>query len=84
MKDDKIIYDSTDKKVSALDVQVNGQHYKSFKIQPIQFVYENKLDFLQGNIIKYTCRFRDKNGKQDLEKAKHYIDILLELEYGSK
>lgn len=66
---------------SALDVQMGGNHYKQFKIQPIEFIAANKLDFFQGNIVKYICRFRDKNGKQDLEKIKHYIDLLIELEY---
>lgn len=68
-------------KGSALDMQVAGGHYKKFKIQPIEFVHANKLDFIQGSIIKYICRFRDKNGKQDLEKIKHFVDLLIELEY---
>lgn len=62
--------------------QVGGYHYKDFKIQPVEFIHANKLDFCEGNAIKYICRHRKKNGKQDLEKAKHYIELLLELEYG--
>jgi hypothetical protein len=67
---------------SALDVQCGGSHYKNFKIQPVEFIYANKIGFLEGNIIKYTMRHRDKKGREDLEKAKHYIDLLIELEYG--
>jgi uncharacterized protein DUF3310 len=69
---------------SALDVQISGNHYKQFVIQPIQFIYMNKLDFLQGNIIKYTCRYKNKNGIEDLKKVKHYVDLLIELEYGKQ
>lgn len=67
---------------SPLNNQVGGNHYKQFKIQPIEFIHANGLDFLQGNVVKYICRFRQKNGRADLEKAKHYIDLLIQLEYG--
>jgi hypothetical protein len=67
---------------SALETEIGGNHYRQFSIQPIEFIQKNKLDFLQGCIIKYICRFRQKNGQEDLLKAKHYIDLLLELEYG--
>lgn len=66
---------------NALDVQEGGNHYKKCKIQPVQYITENNLSYLQGNVIKYITRYKDKNGKQDLEKAKHYIDLILELEY---
>lgn len=66
---------------SPLNNQVGGNHYKQFKIQPIEFIHANGLDFLQGNVVKYICRFRQKNGRADLEKAKHYIDLLIQLEY---
>lgn len=62
--------------------QVGGNHYKSMKIQPAQFALENKLDYCQANAIKYICRHEHKNGKEDLEKAKHYIDLLIEHYYG--
>ena len=67
---------------SAWDVQVGGNHYKQFKIQPMQFALENKLDAAQQNVIKYIMRHSFKNGKQDLEKAKHYIDLMIEFYYG--
>lgn len=62
--------------------QVGGSHYKDFAIQPAEFAHKNKLGFLEGNVIKYTCRHAAKNGKQDLEKALHYLELLMEWEYG--
>lgn len=66
----------------ALERQIGGSHYKDFVIQPVEFIHRNGIGFLEGNIIKYTCRHNKKNGKDDLLKAKHYIELLLELEYG--
>jgi len=65
---------------SALDRQVGStQHYKDFKIQPIEFITANKLSFIQGNVIKYICRFDKKNGKEDIDKVIHYCELLKEL-----
>ena len=63
-----------------LDVQVGGDHYKSMAIQPMEYSMANKLDACQHTIIKYVTRFRDKGGIQDLEKAKHCIDLLIHFE----
>lgn len=63
------------------EIQVGGNHYKDLKIQPIEYIHANGLDYFEGNVVKYITRHRKKNGKQDLEKAKHYIDLLIELEY---
>ena len=66
---------------SALDRQVGGEHYRNdFKIQPIEFITANKLSFIQASIIKYICRFDKKNGKEDIDKAIHYCELLKELE----
>lgn len=65
---------------SALETQVGGNHYKDLKIQPIEFIHANNIPFCEANAIKYLCRWRHKNGKQDLLKARHYIDLLIELE----
>lgn len=65
---------------SALETQVGGNHYKDLKIQPIEFIHANNIPFCEANAIKYLCRWRQKNGKQDLLKARHYIDLLIELE----
>lgn len=66
----------------ALDVQVGGDHYKRFVIQPVEFCQKNKLDTCQSNVIKYVCRHNFKDGLKDLQKAKHYIDLLIQMEYG--
>jgi hypothetical protein len=65
---------------SALETQVGGNHYKDLKIQPIEFIHANNIPFCEANAIKYLCRWRNKNGKQDLLKARHYIDLLIQLE----
>jgi len=65
---------------SALDRQPGGSHYKSYAIQPVEFIAKNNIPFIEGNIIKYVVRHRDKNGIEDLEKAKHYIEMLIEFE----
>ena len=64
---------------SALDVQVGGGHYKNMKIQPVKFITENNLDFLTGCIIKRICRWKEKDGLKDLEKIKHEVDLIIEL-----
>lgn len=69
---------------SALDVQEGGDHYKVFKIQPIEFITKNKLPFIIGNVIKYAVRASLKNGIEDLRKAKHYLELEAELVYGEK
>lgn len=59
------------------ETQIGGKHYK-MSIQPIDYILENKLGFCEGNVIKYISRHREKNGKEDLLKAKHYIDFLID------
>lgn len=66
--------------MSALDTQIGGDHYKSMAIQPMEYSMANKLDACQHTAIKYITRFREKGGIQDLEKAKHVIDMLIEFE----
>ena len=68
----------------ALSTQEGGNHYKDFPIQPIEFITKNGLSFAQGNVIKYICRYKAKNGLQDLKEARHYIDLMIELEYGNQ
>lgn len=63
---------------SALEKQVGGNHYKQFPIQPVEFINANNLSYMQGNVIKYVVRYPFKNGIADLEKAKHYIEMLIE------
>ncbi|MBP5969933.1 DUF3310 domain-containing protein [Pseudomonas iridis] len=66
--------------MSALDKQVSGDHYKSLNIQPIEYIHANSIPFAEGSVIKYVTRWRDKGGIADLEKAKHFLELLIELE----
>lgn len=65
---------------TALDKQVAGDHYKNLAIQPVEFIHANGIGYMEGNVIKYVTRWRKKNGIADLEKARHYIDLLIQLE----
>ena len=66
--------------MSALSKQISGNHYKQFAIQPVEFIHKNKIPYCEANAIKYLCRWREKNGIEDLKKAIHYIELLMELE----
>ena len=67
--------------MSAYNKQIGGSHYKKMKIQPSKFVIENELLFPEGNVIKYIWRHKYKNGKEDLEKAIHFIEMIIERDY---
>lgn len=69
-----------DEAFTALSKQVAGSHYKDLPIQPAEYIYANALGYFEGNVVKYVTRWRKKNGMADLEKAKHYIELLIELE----
>jgi hypothetical protein len=77
---EQLLQSKPQKPESALDKQVSGGHYKALKIQPIEFLHANNIPFAEGCAIKYLCRWRDKGGIKDLEKAKHFIELLIELE----
>lgn len=66
--------------MSSWDHQVGGDHYKQFKIQPLEYALENDLGICEHAVIKYVSRWRDKGGIEDLRKARHYIDLLIERE----
>jgi len=68
--------------VSNLDKQEGGDHYKGMKIQPVEFIHANNLPFLEGCVIKRVCRHSTKNGAEDIRKAIHELNLILELEYG--
>ena len=70
----KATYDSLDK-------QVGGKHYRNMKIQPAEFINENKLLFAEGNAIKYICRHSKKGKEEDVKKAIHYLEMILERDY---
>ena len=67
--------------MKASQIQVGGGHYAKYKIQPTEFIHKNNVPFIEGNIIKYVMRHKEKNGVEDLKKAKHYIDLLIQFEY---
>jgi len=68
--------------MSASKKQVGGDHYKDMVIQPFEFIESNGLGYGVGNVIKYLCRYKSKGGISDLQKARHYIDLLIDLEKG--
>ena len=70
--------------MSVYKKQIGGNHYIKYKIQPSQFVVENKLLYPEGSVIKYILRHQDKGRKEDLEKAKHFIDMIIERDYEEK
>lgn len=67
--------------MSALETQVSGNHYKDKAIQPVEYIHANRIGYFEGNVIKYVTRWKDKGGVADLNKAKHYIELLIELEF---
>ena len=66
-----------------LNRQVDGTHYKNMKIQPAHFINENNLPFAEGNDIKYICRHKNKGKKKDIEKAIHYLEMIIERDYSA-
>lgn len=60
------------------DKQVGGSHYKSLAIEPSEYAMKNGLGFAEGNVVKYVTRYKDKGGLEDLHKAKHYLEMLIE------
>ena len=64
----------------ASQLQIGGQHYKNLNIQPVEYNHANGLQFIEGSIVKYITRWREKGGIQDLNKIKHFVDLLIELE----
>lgn len=65
--------------MSANEQQVGGEHYRNKSIQPWDYIAANGLGFFEGNIVRYVSRWKEKDGVRDLQKARHYIDKLIEL-----
>lgn len=63
-----------------LDKQVGGNHYKDLAIQPVEYIFKNNIGYIEGCVIKYVTRWQNKGGLQDLEKAKHFLELLIELQ----
>jgi len=74
---------TTSTPVAPLTKQEGGDHYVKLKIQPVEYIHANRIPFIEGSVIKYVTRWRDKGGRKDLEKAKHFIEILMALEDGT-
>lgn len=71
-------------KMSSLSTQVGGDHYKTLAIQPVEYITKNGLGYTEGCVIKYVTRHKAKGGAEDIKKAIHFLNLLLELEYGEK
>ena len=65
---------------TAFERQEGGDHYRQMFIQPVEYIHRNGITFIEGCVIKYVSRWRDKGGINDLEKARHFLDLLIELE----
>jgi hypothetical protein len=68
--------------MTAKNEQIGGSHYKDMSIQPIEYILANGLGYCEGNVIKYVSRYKFKNGVEDLKKARHYLDLLIEAQDG--
>tara|TARA_A100001011_G_scaffold168325_1_gene177229 strand:- start:439 stop:726 length:288 start_codon:yes stop_codon:yes gene_type:complete len=83
IKDTKDFKKTDLKRLATRNKQIGGNHYKNLSIQPVDYIVENNLTYLEGNIIKYITRHRRKgDGKKDIEKVIHYAEMILEMEYG--
>jgi len=67
---------------NALSVQVGGDHYASLAIQPVEYIHANNIGYLAGNVVKYVTRYKAKGGAEDIRKAMHYCQLILQVEYG--
>ena len=72
-----MIYDPN----NPLNRQEGGDHYKKLKIQPVEYIVANKIGFIEGSVIKYVTRHKEKHGKADLRKAIHFLELLIAMEY---
>ena len=68
--------------IKPMDNQVGGNHYSKLAIGPAEYCQKNRLNYCESAVIKYVTRHRDKNGAEDIRKAMHFLEMLLELEYG--
>jgi len=69
-------------KNKVLKIQEGGSHYKDMAIQPVEYIQANRIGYLSGNVIKYASRYQSKGGAEDIKKAIHYCQLILEMEYG--
>jgi hypothetical protein len=69
--------------MSALEKQPGGDHYRTMAIQPIEYILKNELGYMEANVVKYVSRHKSKNGAEDIKKAIHYLEMILEFQYGN-
>lgn len=69
-----------EKLMKASEWQVGGSHYKNMAIQPVEYIHKNSIGYIEGCVIKYVSRWRAKGGIEDLKKARHFLDLLIEME----
>jgi hypothetical protein len=81
LPEDPIVPDSERKGCSALTAQVGGKHYKALAIQPAEYCQRNRMPYCESSVVRYVTRHREKNGREDIEKAIHCLQLLLEIEY---
>jgi hypothetical protein len=79
-----VYFETKGHQMSANDIQISGTHYKTKAIQPWDYIASNNIGYLAGNAIKYLSRYKEKGGADDVRKALHYCQKLLEVEYGEK
>ena len=72
----------SEEKTSAFDRQVGGNHYQGLSITPIEYCHKNKLGPCEFSVVRYVTRYKSKGGIEDLQKAIHYLELLIEMEYG--
>jgi hypothetical protein len=70
--------------MTAFTKQIGGSHYKQCAIQPLEYIVANDIPYLEGNVIKYVTRHKDKGGIDDIRKAIHYLELIMETEYDIK
>ena len=70
--------------MSAYKKQIGGSHYRNMVVQPSEFINKNKLPFAEGSAIKYICRHAAKGKQEDIQKAIHYLEMILERDYSKK
>ncbi len=82
MKDEQEHSQAMQAHIKASDIQEGGSHYMDMPIQPFDYIYRNGIGYAEGNVIKYVSRWQYKNGIEDLRKARHYLDLMIDAEAG--
>ena len=76
----KKVHEDSTEGLRPFSKQVGGDHYKKLAFQPLDFIVANNMTFVEGNVVKYVTRWKHKGGVEDLKKARHYLDLLINIE----